>query len=105
LWLLAVIGHGQDDACQVQQQAVVLKDRSLDGFLHVAPIALQIRSFFVNCRALVVLDGRLLALWHPPPEPVHTCGLPLSLRSKPAISHHLQNMAVEPLKLTCGFYS
>jgi hypothetical protein len=96
LWLLAVIGHGQDDACQVQQQAVVLKDRSLDGFLHVAPIALQIRSFFVNCRALVVLDGRLLALWHPPPD--RKCG-------QPAISHHLQNMAVEPLKLTCGFYS
>jgi hypothetical protein len=48
-----VLGHGQDDACQLQQHAVVLKDRSLDGSLHVSLIHLQIRSFVVRLRSLV----------------------------------------------------
>jgi hypothetical protein len=30
---VVVLGHGEDDACHVQQHMVVLKDRSLDGFL------------------------------------------------------------------------
>ena len=36
---------------------VVLKDRSLDGFLHVALIHLQIFRFLVCLRALMILDG------------------------------------------------
>ena len=47
-----VLGYGQDDVCQVQQHVVVLKDRSLDGFLHVALIHLQVCRFLVCGRAL-----------------------------------------------------
>ena len=54
---VVVLGHGQDDACQVQQHVVVLKDRSLDGFLHVALIHLQVCRFLVCLRDLVILDG------------------------------------------------
>ncbi len=51
-----VLGHGQDDACQVQQHAVVLKDLSLDCNLHVSLIHLQICNVVVSMRALVILD-------------------------------------------------
>jgi hypothetical protein len=61
-----VLGHGQDDACQVQQHEVVLKDHSLDGFLHVALIHLQVCSFLVCGRALVILDGLQLRPLAPP---------------------------------------
>ena len=61
-----VVDHGQDDACQVQQHVVVLKDRSLDGFLHVALIHLQVCRFLVCGRALVILDGLLLGPLAPP---------------------------------------
>ena len=61
-----VLGHGQDDACQVQQHVVVLKDRSLDGFLHVTLIHLQVCSFLVCGRALVILDRLQLRPLAPP---------------------------------------
>jgi hypothetical protein len=102
-WFLAM------DRMMLVKYVVVLKDRSLDGFLHVALIHLQVCSFLVCGRALVILDGlqlRPLAPpasvcphWHPPPASVHTAGLPLLLCLKPAISHHLQNIAVTSTEL------
>jgi hypothetical protein len=64
-----VLGHGQDNACQVQQHVVVLKDRSLDGFLDVALIHLQALRFadaLCGLRALVILDGLQLRPVAPP---------------------------------------
>jgi hypothetical protein len=49
-----VLGHGQDDAFQVQQHVVVLKDRSLDGFLHVALIHLGCDRALENSTRIVV---------------------------------------------------
>jgi hypothetical protein len=64
--IFVLVGHGQDDACQIQQHVVVLKDRSLDGFLHVAPIHLQVCRFLVCLRDLVILDGLQLRPLAPP---------------------------------------
>ena len=44
-------------------------------------------------------------LWHPPPAPVHTVSLPLLLCLKPAISHHLQNIAVTSTELPAESWS
>jgi hypothetical protein len=41
----------------------------------------------------------------PPPAPVHTVGLPLLLCLKPAISHHLQNIAVTSTELPTESWS